>query len=73
MYRATKKFLLLSGVLYFILLNNFTAGEIAQRAFNRTGLSTFFPFWKLKTAFRSGLAKTNQRQRINRFFFVKSF
>jgi len=32
MYRATKKFLLLSGVLYFILLNNFTAGEIAQKS-----------------------------------------
>jgi hypothetical protein len=63
MYRATKKFLLLSGVLYFILLNNFTAGEIAQRAFNKTKLSKFFPFWKSKTAFRSGLLRKQVKDR----------
>lgn len=43
MYRATKKILLLSGVLYFILLNNFTAGELLKEHLTGLNCQRSFP------------------------------
>jgi len=57
--------------MYFSLLNNFAAAKLLKE--HLTGLIfNVLSLLEIKNRFRSGLAKTNQRQRINRFFFLKS-